>query len=60
MELGGRVAYHAKAVPVKGKENNRTRKASLLANSPSCVRTGLGVRVCFYHIHKKNWRKLVS
>jgi hypothetical protein len=38
MELGGRAAYHAKAVPVRDKENNRTRNASPSANSPRCAR----------------------
>jgi hypothetical protein len=35
MELGGSVAYQANAVPVKGNENERTRNASVLANSPN-------------------------
>jgi hypothetical protein len=30
--------YHAKAVPVRDKENKRTRKASPSANSPRCAR----------------------
>jgi hypothetical protein len=38
MELGGRVAYHAKAVPVRDKENKRTRNASPSANLPRCAR----------------------
>jgi hypothetical protein len=38
MELGGRVAYHAKVVPVRDKENKRTRNASPSANSPRCAR----------------------
>jgi hypothetical protein len=38
MELGGRAAYHAKAVPVRDKENKRTRNASPSANSPRCAR----------------------
>jgi hypothetical protein len=29
------VAYHVNAVPVKDNENNRTRNASVLANSPN-------------------------
>jgi hypothetical protein len=33
----GRVAYHAKAVPVRDNKNKRMRKASLLANSPKCA-----------------------
>jgi hypothetical protein len=32
------VAYHANAVPVKDNENKRTRNASVLANSPNCVK----------------------
>lgn len=32
-----RVAYHAKAVPVRDNKNKRMRKASLLANSPKCA-----------------------
>jgi hypothetical protein len=38
MELGGKVAYHEKAVQVRDKENKRTRKASPSANSPRCSR----------------------
>jgi hypothetical protein len=38
MELGGRTAYHAKAVPERDKENNRTQNASPSANSPRCAR----------------------
>jgi hypothetical protein len=38
MELGGRAAYHAKVVPVRDKENIRTRNASPSANSPRCDR----------------------
>jgi hypothetical protein len=30
--------YHAKAVPVRDNENNRTRNASLSINSPNCAR----------------------
>jgi hypothetical protein len=32
------VTYHVKAVPVRDKENKRTRNASPLANSPRCAR----------------------
>jgi hypothetical protein len=38
MELGDRAAYHAKAVPVRDKENNRTQNAFPSANSPRCAR----------------------
>jgi hypothetical protein len=38
MKLGGRAAYHAKAVPVRDKKNNRTRNASPSANSPRRAR----------------------
>jgi hypothetical protein len=38
MELGGRAAYHAKAVLVRDKENKRIRNASPSANSPRCAR----------------------
>jgi hypothetical protein len=38
MELGGRAAYHAKAIQVRDKENKRTWKASPSANSPRCTR----------------------
>jgi hypothetical protein len=38
MELRGRAMYHAKAVPIKDKENKRTRKGSPSANSPRCAR----------------------
>jgi hypothetical protein len=38
MELGDRATYHAKAVPVRDKENKRTRKASPSANSRRCAR----------------------
>jgi hypothetical protein len=38
MELGGRTAYHAKAVPVRDKENNRTENASPSAKSARCAR----------------------
>jgi hypothetical protein len=38
MELEGRSVYHAKAVPVRDKENKRIRKASLSANLPSYAR----------------------
>jgi hypothetical protein len=38
MELGGRAAYHAKAVPVRDKENKQTRRAFPSANSPRCAR----------------------
>jgi hypothetical protein len=38
MELGGRVAYHAKVVPVRDKGNKQTRKDSPSANSPRCAR----------------------
>jgi hypothetical protein len=38
MELGGRVAYHAKSVPIRDKENKRTQKASPSANSSRCAR----------------------
>ena len=38
MELGGKAAYHAKAVPVRDKENKRTQNASPSANSPRCAR----------------------
>jgi hypothetical protein len=38
MELGGRAAYHAKAIPVMDKEIKRTRKVSSSANSPRCAR----------------------
>jgi hypothetical protein len=38
MELGGRAVYHAKAVPVRDKENKRTRNASLSTNLPRCAR----------------------
>jgi hypothetical protein len=33
--------YHAKVVPVKDKENKRTRKTSPSANSPRCARNWL-------------------
>jgi hypothetical protein len=38
MELGGSVAYHVNAVPVKYNENKRTRNASVSANSPNCAK----------------------
>jgi hypothetical protein len=38
IELGGNVAYHANAVPVKDNENKRTRDASVSVNSPNCVK----------------------
>jgi hypothetical protein len=38
MELGGRATYHAKEVPVRDKENKRTRNDSPSANSPRCAR----------------------
>ena len=38
MELGGKVAYLANAVPVKDNENKRTRNASVSANSPNCAK----------------------
>jgi hypothetical protein len=38
MELGGRVAYHAKSVPIRDKENKQTQKASPSANSSRCAR----------------------
>ena len=38
MELGGSVAYHVNAVPVKDNENKRTRNASVLTNSPNCAK----------------------
>jgi hypothetical protein len=38
MELGGRAAYHAKAIPVRDKENKRTRNVSPSINSPRCAR----------------------
>jgi hypothetical protein len=38
IELGGKVAYHANAVPVKDNENKRTRNASVSANSPNCAK----------------------
>ena len=38
MELGGKVAYHANAVPVRDNENKRTRNASVSANSPNCAK----------------------
>jgi hypothetical protein len=38
MKLGAMAAYHAKAVPVRDKENKRTRKAFPSANSPMCAR----------------------
>jgi hypothetical protein len=37
MELGGRVTYHAKAIPIRDKENKRIRNASPLANLPRCA-----------------------
>jgi hypothetical protein len=53
MKLGGRVAYHAKAIPIRDKENKRIRKASPLAIRIGVLGTGLHVRVCFYHFHQK-------
>jgi hypothetical protein len=38
MELGGRTTYHAKSLPVRDKENKRTRNASPSANLPNCAR----------------------
>jgi hypothetical protein len=38
MELGGSVAYHVNAVPVKDNENKRTQNASVSANSPNCAK----------------------
>jgi hypothetical protein len=38
MELGGKVAYHANAVPVRDNENKLTRNASVFANSPNCAK----------------------
>jgi hypothetical protein len=38
MELGGTVAYHVNAVPVKDNENKRTQNASVSANSPNCAK----------------------
>jgi hypothetical protein len=38
MKLGDRAAYQAKAIPVRDKENKRTRKASPSTNSPRCSR----------------------
>jgi hypothetical protein len=38
MELGGKVAYHTNAVPVRDNENKRTRNASMSANSPNCAK----------------------
>jgi hypothetical protein len=32
------VVYHAKAVPIRDKENKQTRNASPSANSPMCAR----------------------
>jgi hypothetical protein len=61
MELGGRTAYHAKAVPVKDNENKRTQKR--LSHRPillGVLGTGLHVRVCFYHLHQKIWKTLIS
>jgi hypothetical protein len=34
IELGGKVAYHVKDVPVKDNKNKHIRQASLSANSP--------------------------
>jgi hypothetical protein len=38
MELGGRAVYHAKAVPVRDKENKQTQNASPSARSRRCAR----------------------
>jgi hypothetical protein len=38
MELGGRAAYHAKAVLVRDKEDKQSRKASPSSNLPRCAR----------------------
>jgi hypothetical protein len=38
MELGGSVAYHVNAVPVKDNENKRTRNALVSANSRNCAK----------------------
>ena len=38
MELGGSVAYHVNAVPIKDNENKRIRNASVSANSPNCAK----------------------
>jgi hypothetical protein len=32
------VAYHANAVPVKGKENKHTQNVSVSVNSPNCAK----------------------
>jgi hypothetical protein len=38
MELGGRAAYHVKAVIIRDKENKQTRKASLTVKLPRCAK----------------------
>jgi hypothetical protein len=48
------MAYHAKMVPVRDKENKQTRKASPSAIRLGVLGTGLHDCVCFYHFHQKN------
>jgi hypothetical protein len=58
MELGGRAAYHAKAVPIRDKENKQIRKASPSANSPRCARNW-PIRSCVLLLFSpKNLKKL--
>ena len=57
MELGGRVAYHAKAVPVRDKESKRTRNTSPSANSPRCYELAY-MFMCASTIFTRKLRKL--
>jgi hypothetical protein len=53
MELGGRAAYHAKAVPVSDKKIN---EHEMLPHRPihlGVLGTGLYACVCFFHFHQK-------
>jgi hypothetical protein len=53
MELGGRAAYHAKAVQVGIKKINGHEMLSHQPIRLGVLETGLYVCVCFSHFHQK-------
>jgi hypothetical protein len=57
MEIGGGAAYHTKAVPVRDKENKRTRKASPSANSPQVCSELAYMFVCACTTFTRKFRK---
>ena len=60
MKLGGRVAYHAKVIPVRDKENKQTRIASNRPIRLGVLGTSLYAHVCFSHFTRKLRKALVS